>query len=74
MKKVHPTVKELLGEIEVFCRKAQMAPTAFGKRVMGDGHLVRRLRDGSEPTLATIDRIKRYMHEATKQQRKIWCE
>jgi len=66
MAKIHPTVKELLIEIEAYCARSQMTPTAFGKRAMNDPNFVHRLRDGRIPGITTIDRIRAYSAKHTK--------
>ncbi|MDE0202296.1 MAG: hypothetical protein OXK73_07670 [Rhodospirillaceae bacterium] len=38
--------QRLLAAIERFCEREGMAPTAFGRKAMGDGRFVGRLRDG----------------------------
>ena len=68
MAKIHPTVRELLREIEAHCRKTGMTRSAFSIAVTGDGHLVRRLYLGSSPTLEMIDRVRAYIREAEKEQ------
>jgi len=59
--KLHPTVKELLREIEAHRRVTGMSRTAFSIRITGDGHLVRRMYLGHQPKLQTIDKIRRYL-------------
>ena len=59
--KLHPTVKELLRDIEAYCRKAGISRTTFSIRITGDGHLVRRMYLGHQPKLQTIDKIRRFM-------------
>jgi len=64
--RIHPTVKGLLDDIDAFCAARDMAPTTFSKRVTGDGHLVRRLRRGLQPTLRTIDKVRRYIKQTER--------
>lgn len=57
---------DLLIEIEAFlaARRGQpdaMAETTFGRLAVNDGKFVRRLRDGCNMTLATIDRVRKFM-------------
>ena len=66
MAKIHPTVKELLTEIEAYCARSQMTPTAFGKHAMNDGNFVHRLKDGRIPGITTIERIHAYIAKHTK--------
>lgn len=54
---------ELLAEIEAFLAEREgMAETTFGRLAVNDGKLVRRLRDGANMTLATICRVKAFIH------------
>ncbi|HLF10441.1 MAG TPA: hypothetical protein VJA26_04440, partial [Gammaproteobacteria bacterium] len=55
------TADSLLGQIETFCRQAQMAESTFGRRAVNDGKLCARLRDGKDVTLETADRIKGFI-------------
>ena len=53
---------ELLTEIESFlAARGDMAETTFGRLAVNDGKLVRRLQDGANMTLATIDRVKAFI-------------
>jgi ketosteroid isomerase-like protein len=66
MAKIHPTVKNLLTEIEAYCARSQITPTAFGKHVMNDGNFVHRLRDGRIPGITTIERVNAYIAKRSK--------
>jgi len=66
MANIHPTVKKLLTEIEAYCARSQITPTAFGKRAMNDGNFVHRLRDGRIPGITTIERINTYIARHSK--------
>ena len=53
---------ELLAEIEVFlATRGGISETAFGVLAVNDGKLVRRLREGKNMTLATIERAKQFI-------------
>jgi hypothetical protein len=53
---------DLLSEIEAFlAKRGSMAETTFGKLAVNDGKFVRRLRDGCNMTLATIDRVRLFI-------------
>lgn len=54
----------LLRDIESFCRQAGMAESTFGREVVNDGKLCSRLRSGSNVTLDTAERIRRYIEES----------
>jgi len=66
MAKLHPTVKELLTEIEEYCSRSRITPTAFGKAAMNDGNFVYRLRDGRIPGITTIERVRKYIASRSK--------
>lgn len=51
----------LLKEIENFLIEQDVSPTAFGDDVMGDRHLVRRLRNGGLVKMPTADKLRAYM-------------
>lgn len=51
----------LLATIDAFLTEAGMAETTFGLRALKDGKLVRRIREGSDVTLRTSDRIHAYI-------------
>ena len=66
MKKLHPTVQNLLGEIDAFIIKTGTDRTNFGLAVINDGHFVTRLEQGRVPKLHTIDKVRAYMASKTK--------
>ncbi len=51
----------LLDEIEEFRRRHMMTATSFGLLAVNDGHLIRSLRAGRQPTLGTADAIRLFM-------------
>jgi SAM-dependent methyltransferase len=53
--------EQLLEEISSFCRRAGMAESTFGRRVVNDGKLVQRLRHGGRITTDTLDRIRSFL-------------
>lgn len=55
--------EQLLEEISSFCRRAGMAESTFGRRVVNDGKLVQRLRHGGRITTDTLDRIRSYLSD-----------
>jgi hypothetical protein len=61
IKKMHPTVKQLLTEIEAYRAREHLDKTSFGLLVANNGHLIRRMELGQIPSLETIDRIRAYM-------------
>jgi len=66
MKKLHPTVKSLLADIEAYCARSGTDRTTFGKMVANDGHLISRMEQGRTPTLKMIDRVRAFIDSKTK--------
>ena len=60
-KKLHPAVIRLLADIAAYRARTGIKPSAFGRRVTGDGHLIMRIEQGRMPRLGTIDKIYAYM-------------
>jgi hypothetical protein len=56
------TQAELLSEIETFLAVRKMAATTFGRLAVNDGKFVPRLRSGCNMTLATVERVRCYLH------------
>lgn len=54
---------KLLQEIERFLDLSGLSASAFGEEVMGDRHLVRRLRDGKTVRLPTADTIRGFIKD-----------
>lgn len=59
--KLHPMVKELLIEIELYLQRTGLAYSKFGRDAVGDGYFIRRLYQGRIPHIRTIDRVHRFM-------------
>jgi len=55
----------LLREVEKFLRNRRVAPTRFGREVVGDPRFVFDLRNGREPRPQTVARVRAYL-EATR--------
>src|SRR5580698_6767530 len=53
--------EQILSEIRDFCRETRTAESTFGRRVVNDGKLVSRLRDGARITTETLDRVRSYL-------------
>lgn len=51
----------LLSEINAYRARVGMAETRFGRLALNDGHFVRRLREGGNITLRTVDRVRAFM-------------
>ncbi len=54
-------IGSLISEIESFCNTQRISKSTFGLRVVNDGKLVGRLKDGKGVTLKTISRIQEYL-------------
>src|SRR5713101_3085293 len=57
------TADQILGEIRDYCRATRTAESTFGRRVVNDGKLVSRLRDGAKITTGTLDKVRAYLTE-----------
>src|ERR1700724_1079332 len=57
------TADQILGEIRDYCRATRTAESTFGRRVVNDGKLVSRLRDGARITTGTLDKVRVYLSE-----------
>jgi len=51
----------LLREVEKFLRRREVAPTRFGRDVVGDPRFVFDLRNGREPRPRTVARVRAYL-------------
>lgn len=49
--------EELLAEVERFLADTSMAPTRFGREVMGEASLVARLREGRSLSLKNANKV-----------------
>ena len=59
--KLHPTINELLREIDAFIERQGMNPSDFGWSAIGDRNLYRHLKNGRDLRLSTLDRIRAFM-------------
>src|SRR5580700_8417648 len=55
------TSDQILGEIRDYCRATHTAESTFGRRVVNDGKLVSRLRDGARITTETLEKVRSYL-------------
>jgi SAM-dependent methyltransferase len=55
---------QLLDDIASYCRRAGVAESTFGRRVVNDGKLVQRLRQGGRLTTDTMERIRAFLDSA----------
>jgi len=58
----------LLSEIEAYRARTGVTETRFGRAVLNDGHFVRRLREGGNITLRTVERVRAYLRAADQPQ------
>lgn len=61
--KLHPTIADLLREIDAFIERHGMTPTDFGWESIGDRNLYRHLKKGRNPRFDTLDRIRAFMRK-----------
>ncbi len=53
----------LLDEIDNFLTASGMAPSTLGRRAVGSGHIVGRLRAGENVTMRTVERLRDFMRD-----------
>jgi hypothetical protein len=53
--------KELLQDIDSFLERYGVADSTFGVLSTGDGHLIRRIREGKRIRRSTVLRIRKFM-------------
>ena len=53
--------RALLLDFEAYCRRCAIAESTFGRRAVNDGKFVARLRGGKGMTMATLERVQRFM-------------
>ena len=56
------TDAELVEEVERFLVQSQIAPSRFGREVMGDSSLVQHLRGGRSLSLTNANKVIAYIH------------
>jgi len=62
----NPT-ETLLSEVSDFIERAKLSPSTFGKKAVGDPNFVRNLRAGREPRFGTVQRIRTFIAEQSKE-------
>lgn len=65
--KLHPSIEQLLSEIEAFRGQAGMSVTGFGLAATGDPNFVRDLNEGRIPGLRLIDHVRDFMQSRSKE-------
>jgi len=64
MRPIMRTISEhFLGRVEAFLRETGTKPTEFGRSAVGDASFVLNLRRGRSPTLATADKVLRFIEK-----------
>ena len=53
--------QDLIGEIDAFMARTGLRPTAIGRRVFGNPHVVRRIQSGENVTVRTITKLRAFM-------------
>ena len=53
--------EHFISRVDGFLERTGVGPTTLGRRAVGDPNLVRELRDGRSPTLATADQLLAFM-------------
>ena len=61
MSKLHPSIVQLLADIETFRMRTGIDKTNFGLKAASDGHFITRVMQGKIPRVTTIDRVYKYM-------------
>jgi hypothetical protein len=57
-------IVHLLRDIEKFLKNSNTPPARFGREAMGDPRFVFDLRNGREPRLRTIKRVRAFLETA----------
>ena len=55
-----------MARVDAFLERTGVAPATLGRQAVGDPNLVRELRDGRSPTLATADQLWRSWKASTR--------
>ena len=50
-----------MARVDAFLERTGVVPATLGRHAVGDPNLVRELRDGRSPTLATVDQVMAFM-------------
>ena len=56
----------LLKEVEKYLRQNGIAPTRFGREVLGDPRFVLDLRNGRDPRARTVARVRAFLEAAAQ--------
>lgn len=58
-------MKQLIEDIEAFCRSSGIAPSTLGLRAVGDGKFFARLKGGGRCWPETEDKVRRFIAAKT---------
>ena len=65
-KSLHPSVQDLLLDIEQYRARAGVDRTNFGLQAMNDGNFIPRLEQGRIPQVRTFDKVRAFIDRQTK--------
>ena len=63
---LHPQVRGLLKDIELYRKRNDVAETTFGVLAVNNGHLIGRMKAGRTPSLETIRRVRKFLRNGRK--------
>jgi hypothetical protein len=63
---LHPTIEDLIAEIETFREKTGMTVTAFGLSAAGDPNFIKDAKAGRKLNLWLIDRVRAFMQSQSE--------
>jgi hypothetical protein len=58
-----PTLDQILSHIDAFLERHDMKPSRFGRDAIGEASLISTMREGRQPSLDTLRRLKEFMDE-----------
>jgi Tfp pilus assembly protein PilX len=64
------SAEALLRDIEAFLQRTGITPTQFGLEAMNNSSFVRQLRNGSGVTLRTLDKVRAFMTDWEKKNKR----
>lgn len=60
---LHPSIQDLISEIDAFREKSGQTASAFGRSAVNDPNFIGDLHKGRMPSLILIDRIRDFMRD-----------
>lgn len=64
------TQNSFIKSVEIFLGRYGMAETTFGREATGSPRFVQRLREGVSPTLRTVAKVKQFMGDYARENKK----